>query len=105
TLFRSEQRVKEQMSKPGVTYPAKIQIETELGRNSNYITGITALLEKYKLKGWQEPYAKLKGQLVAYDTWTRANVLPKARTDFRLPPEEYALNFEQYGIDIPPKQM
>ncbi|HWF90859.1 MAG TPA: DUF885 domain-containing protein [Terriglobales bacterium] len=100
-----EQRVKEQMSKPGVTYPAKIQIETELGRNSNYITGITALLEKYKLKGWQEPYAKLKSQLAAYDAWTRANVLPKARTDFRLPPEEYALNFEQYGIDIPPKQM
>ena len=31
-------------------------------------------------------------------------VLPKARTDFRLPPEEYALALEHYGIDIPPDQ-
>ena len=35
----------------------------------------------------------------------RANVLPKARTDFRLPPEEYALALEDYGIDIPPSQI
>src|SRR6185312_6783164 len=100
-----EQRVREQMAKPGVTYPAKVEIETELGRNSNYITGIAALLEKYKLTGWQESFAKLKAQLADYDTWTRANVLPKARTDFRLPPEQYALNLERYGIDIPPQQM
>ena len=32
-------------------------------------------------------------------------MLPKARTDFRLPPEEYALNLEDYGIDIPPAQL
>ena len=33
------------------------------------------------------------------------NILPKARTDFRLPPEEYALAFEQYGIDLPPAKV
>ena len=32
-------------------------------------------------------------------------MLPKARADFRLPPEEYALNLEDYGIDIPPAQI
>ena len=32
-------------------------------------------------------------------------MLPKARDDFRLPPEEYALNLEDYGIDIPPAQL
>jgi uncharacterized protein (DUF885 family) len=35
----------------------------------------------------------------------RATVLPKARTDFRLPPEEYALELESYGIDIPQDQL
>ena len=100
-----EQRVKEQMAKPGILYPAKVEIETEMARNSNYLEGITALLEKYKLTGWQEPYATLKKQLVDYDAWVRANVLPKARTDFRLPPEEYALELEGYGIDIPPEQV
>jgi uncharacterized protein (DUF885 family) len=69
------------------------------------VEGIAALLEKYKLTGWQEPLAQLKSQLIAYDEWTKANVLPKARGDFRLPPEEYALNLEDYGIDIPPAQL
>jgi len=100
-----KQRVVEQMAKPGVVYPAKTEIETEMGRNSNYLDGIAALLEKYKLKDWQEPYARLKAQLIEYDAWTRANVLPKARTDFRLPPEDYALRLENYGIDIPPAQL
>ena len=51
-----KRRVREQMAKPGVTYPLRTEIETELGRNSNYIEGIAALLEKYNLTGWQEPY-------------------------------------------------
>ncbi|HEV3306878.1 MAG TPA: DUF885 domain-containing protein [Candidatus Sulfotelmatobacter sp.] len=99
------QRVSEQMAKPGVIYPAKSEIETELGRNSNYLDGIAALMQKYNLKDWQEPFSKLKAQLADYDAWTKANVLPKARTDFRLPPEKYALELEDYGIDIPPGQL
>jgi hypothetical protein len=100
-----KQRVIEQMAKPGVIYPQRTEIETELGRNSNYIEGIATLFKKYNLSGWQQPYNTLKEQLVAYDAWTRAKVLPKARSDFRLPPEEYALNLEDFGIDIPPDQL
>jgi hypothetical protein len=100
-----KQRVIEQKAKPGVVYPARTEIETELARNSNYMEGIATLLEKYKLTGWQEPFNKLKSQLIEYDAWTKANVLPKARDDFRLPPEEYALNLEDYGIDIPPGEL
>ncbi len=100
-----KQRVREQMAKPGVVYPARVEVETEIARNSNYLEGIAALMEKYKLTGWQEPYASLKKQLVDYDGWVQTNVLPKARTDFRLPPEEYALDLQNYGIDIPPEQI
>jgi len=100
-----KQRVMEQMAKPDVVYPGRTEIETELARNSNYMEGIATLLEKYKLTGWQEPFNKLKSQLIEYDTWTKANVLPKARDDFRLPPEEYALNLEDFGIDIPPGEL
>ena len=99
------QRVQEQMAKPGILYPSRTQLETEMGRNSNYLEGIASLLQKYKLEGWQEPFSRLKAQLTGYDAWTVANVLPKARTDFRLPPEEYALNLEDFGIDIPPAQL
>jgi len=100
-----KQRAIEQMAKPGIIYPARVEIETELSRNSNYVDGIAALLTKYKLEGWQEPFGKLKVQLADYDAWIRANILPKARSDFRLPPEEYALNLEQFGIDIPPAKI
>lgn len=100
-----KQRVVEQMAKPGVVYPARTQIETELARNPNYMEGIATLLGQYKMTGWQEPFNKLKTQLTDYDAWTKANVLPKARNDFRLPPEEYALNLEDFGIDIPPSQL
>ena len=100
-----KERVTEQMAKPGVFYPSKVQIETELARNSNYLEGIAALCREYKLTGWEEPFGKLKAQLTDYDAWINATVLPKARTDFRMPPEEYALALENYGIDIPPAQM
>ena len=100
-----KERVQEQMAKPGVIYPSKSEVETELGRNSNYVAGIGALFAKYGLKGWESSYASLKGQLADYDAWVRQEILPKARTDFRLPPEKYALAFEEYGIDIPPARI
>jgi uncharacterized protein (DUF885 family) len=100
-----KQREMEKMAKPGMTYPSRGEIETELGRNQSYIEGMAALFTKYKLTGWEEPYAKLKTELADYDAWVRATILPKARTDFRLPPAEYALSLEGFGVDIPPAQL
>ena len=100
-----EQRTIEQMAKPHMVYPARTQIETELSRNSNYLEGIATLLKKYKLTGWEEPYDRLKSQLIEYDAWVKADVLPKGRADFRLPAKEYALNLENFGIDVPPAQL
>ncbi|HYC09283.1 MAG TPA: DUF885 family protein, partial [Steroidobacteraceae bacterium] len=100
-----KQRELEQIAKPDVLFPSKGEMETELGRNSNYVEGIGALFSKYKLTGWEAAYAKLKAELADYDAWVRQNILPRARTDFRLPPQKYALDFEQYGIDIPPAKI
>jgi hypothetical protein len=100
-----KQRELEQMAKPGVIFPSKDEVQTELGRNSNYVAGIAALFQKYKLSGWNDSYAKLKTELTDYDAWVGANILPKARTDFRLPPEKYVLKFEEYGVDIPPARI
>jgi len=102
---RLKERESEQIAKPGVIFPSKEEVETDLGRNSNYIEGIATLFKKYSLTGWEPAYEKLKVQLADYDTWVKANILPKARTDFRLPPEKYVLAFEGYGIDIPPAQI
>src|SRR3984957_11364364 len=100
-----KQRELEQIAKPGVIFPSKDEVQTELGRNANYVDGIATLFKKYNQSGWSDSYAKLKTELADYDAWVRANILPKARTDFRLPPEKYALELENYGIDIPPSQI
>jgi len=100
-----KQRELGQIAKTGVIYPSKSEVETELGRNSNYVDGIAALFTKYKLTGWESGYANLKIQLADYDAWVRARILPKARSDFRLPAEEYALALEEYGVDLPPAQI
>jgi hypothetical protein len=100
-----KQRVIEQMAKPGVVYPSVGEMETELGRDKNYIDGMNQLFRKYKLTGWEQPLAKLTQELADYDTWVRGTVMPKGRNDFKLAPEEYALALENYGIDLPPDQI
>jgi uncharacterized protein (DUF885 family) len=99
------ERMKEQIAKPNMTYEARSDVETQLSRNQAIVDGIGELFKKYKLTGWEPAYAALKTQLADYDAWVRTNILPKTRTDFRLPPEQYALDFENYGIDIPPAQI
>jgi hypothetical protein len=102
-LFK--QRTIDQMAKPGVLYPSKGELETELSRDQNYIDDLPNLFVKYKLTGWESDFAKLKVQLAGYDDWVRQNILPEARADFRLPPAEYQLSLEAYGVDIPPAQL
>jgi len=100
-----KERVEEQMAKPNVVYPSRQSLETELERNATIVAGIADLYRKYNLTGWEDSYATLKAKLAAYDAWVRATVLPKARIDLRLPPKQYALALERYGIDIPPAQI
>ena len=100
-----QQRTKEQLAKPGVFYPPKTLLENQLDRNPSYLAGIPLLFKKYRLKGWEAAFTALKAQLRDYDAWVRANLLPKARTGFREPPEQYALDLEQNGIDASPSEI
>ncbi len=103
TIF--EDRVTHQMAAPDMIYPSRQHMELDLSRNASIIGGIAELCKKYNLKGWEEPYEILKKQIEDFDQWTHDQVLPKARADFRMPPEEYALAIENYAIDIPPAEI
>ncbi|MGC2321418.1 MAG: DUF885 domain-containing protein, partial [Terriglobales bacterium] len=63
------------------------------------------LLQKYKIAGYEEPYARLKQQMAEYHAFLEKEIAPRARTDFRLPPEMYAFRLEQVGIEMPPDQL
>jgi uncharacterized protein (DUF885 family) len=91
--------------KPGLLYPFKDEVEKTLGNGTTYVDGIGALFEKYKIAGYQEPYAKLKEQVAAYNDFIRKEILPKARSDFRQPPELYAFSLKQVGVDMPVEEL
>jgi uncharacterized protein (DUF885 family) len=80
--------------------PAKSQVERDLANGPIILQGLEKLFELYKLDGWREPYATLKQQLTAYQDFVRTEILPKARTDFRLPADLYAFSLEQVGVGV-----
>ncbi|HSK79417.1 MAG TPA: DUF885 domain-containing protein [Thermoanaerobaculia bacterium] len=97
----AEDFTRARLADPKLLGPFKDQIERDLATNQTVITGIGELFAKYGIQGYEEPYAKLKEQLAAYDAFVKKEILPRARTDFRLPPEVYAENLKQVGIDMP----
>jgi hypothetical protein len=101
----AEDRIRERLSKPGLLGPAKVQVNDDLANTKFFVDGIGKLFEKYKIAGYEQPYAKLKEQLAEYEAFVRKEIVPREREDFRLPPEQYAFNLENIGIDIPPAEL
>ena len=98
-----KQRELEQIAKPDVRLSvARARWRPNSGAMRPTSTASGTCSASTGSSGWEHAYARLKTQLTDYDTWVREHILPKARTDFRLPPNKYALAFEDYGIDLPP---
>jgi len=101
----TEERSRERLKKPGLMGPFKGEMEKNIGNEATYLDGIGQLFQKYKIAGYEEPYARLKQQMAEYHAFVEKELLPRARTDFRLPPEMYAFRLEQVGIEMPPDQL
>ncbi|MCY1019260.1 DUF885 domain-containing protein [Pyxidicoccus sp. MSG2] len=93
------------LAKPGLLLPMKAELERHLENNAFLLDGLAPLFQKYGLQGYEEPLATLKKQLLDYDTFVRTELLPRARTDFQLPPEVYAHNLVELGVDVPPAEL
>jgi Bacterial protein of unknown function (DUF885) len=101
----AEADVRSFLGDPKLLGPFKEQVERNLNNNATVVAGIEELFKKYGIKGYEEAFAKLKEQLAAYDAFVRKEILPRARTDFRLPPELYAFRLEQVGVDMPVEEL
>ena len=82
--------------------PYKAEVEQALANAPTYQTGIRKLFGDFKIAGADPALAELDKQIADYIAWERTKVLPKTRTDFRQPPEIYAYDLKQRGIDIDP---
>jgi hypothetical protein len=93
-------RTSEKLSKPGLYYPSKAEVEKDLVNSPYLIKGIEELFKKYSIHGYEEAYAKVKAQVEEYENYLKEEILPNARTDFRLPRPLYEFALEQVGVDI-----
>lgn len=85
--------------------PVRASVEQALQNAPIYLDGIRKLFAEFKIEGAEADLAALEQQLDDYADWTRREVLPKTRTDFRLPRELYALSLKGYGVDADPEQV
>jgi len=99
------QRIRPKLNDPKLLAPSKPQVERDLANGPVLIQGIERLFDQFKLEGWREPFDALKKQLTEYEQFVRSEVVPKARTDFRLPVDLYALSLEQVGVGIAPEPL
>ena len=100
TLAR--QRYEERAGQVDLLHPSKLEVEQSLANADIYAKGIRKLFAKYKVAGSGPALDALDKQIADYVAWVRKDVLPAARTETTLPPEIYALQLKQVGIDIPP---
>ncbi len=102
----AQDRLNERLkANPKLLGPFKGEVEQSLNDAPTMIAGIKDLLAKSGLEGWEPAYAALEKQLAAYNDNVRKHILPRARADHRLPPEIYADNLKQFGVDISPQEL
>jgi uncharacterized protein (DUF885 family) len=99
---RFQERLK---ANPKLIGPYKTEVEQAISSSPTLIAGMKDLLGKSELKGWEKSFALLEQQLTAYNTSVKTDVLPRARTDHKLPAEVYADNLRQFGVDIKPEEL
>jgi len=85
--------------------PYKGEVEQALNDGPTLIKGMRELLAKSDLKGWESRFDVLEKQLAAYNARLKTEMLPRARSDHQLPPEVYADNLKNFGVDIGPQEM
>ncbi|GAB2586368.1 DUF885 domain-containing protein [Dyella jejuensis] len=87
--------------------PYKGNVDQQLANTQRYVQGVRQLFAKYKLDDARSKAAldAMDAQLKDYDAWVRSTIVPRERTDFRLPKPLYVFSLKQVGIDIPPEAL
>lgn len=98
-------RYEERASDASLVGPWIVQAQQYLDNMPRFLDGTEQLLKESGLKGWQRDMKTLRKQFAEYETWARATVLPRARKTNQLPPELYADNLKNVGVDMSPQEV
>ena len=83
--------------------PYRPEVEQALADSKRLVSGIGDLFKKSGLTGYEPALAKLGEQLDAYNAWLQGEVLPRSRSEARLPPELYAVYLKGFGVNLSPE--
>lgn len=97
----AEARTREQLQTLGLLFPYRPELEQQLANSSVYLDGVAELVKQYDVKDADKALKELRLQVGVWDEFLRREVLPKAREDYKLPAELYALRLRQVGVDGP----
>lgn len=98
-------RFEERAGDARLTGPWIVEAQQYLDNQNRYLEGIQELLTNSGLKGWQRDMKTLRKQFAEYQAWVRGTVLPRARKTNQLPPEMYADNLKNFGVQMKPQEI
>lgn len=98
---QAEALISGRLPNPGLVGPYLGELERDLGASDRYIAGIRELLAAHEIADCDRVVDALEAQLLGYNDFLRAEVLPRARQDFHQPAEIYAQLLEAVGVDMP----
>jgi uncharacterized protein DUF885 len=85
--------------------PYVVAVRTALTLGPLLLDGIGELLRGSGLDGWEDAFRAFGQQYAEYARFVEAELLPRARSDHRLPPEVYAFDLRTVGVDIAPAEL
>lgn len=98
-------RYEERASDSALVGPWVVEAQQYLDNVPRFMDGTEQRLKESGLQGWQRDMKTLRKQFAEYEAWARANVLPRARKTNQLPPELYADNLKNVGVDMSPQEV
>ncbi len=85
--------------------PFRGQVEQDLADSPSLVAGVKDLFSKFGITGQDDALAALEKQIKEQDEWVRAQILPRANPDHRLPPDIYADNLKGVGTRVEPQEL
>jgi hypothetical protein len=98
---QAAERLRSRLHRTELLGPFQGELERDLASSGKYVEGIAALFTRHGLTGHEPVLRSLRTQLDAYEQILRAELLPRCRDHFRLPPELYAARLRDLGVDMP----
>jgi len=104
-LERAMERFRERAVDSKLKGPFVDEVEKHRANLSILAGGLSGLFDEAAVPVPGTALAALEAQVQAYDAFLRDEVLPRARTDFRLAPELYAIALRDSGVDFPAAEL